>query len=81
MKYVLILSVRKIDYFERYGSFLAFHGSGFGNWHAILRTGLRNLSGTSLMSTGAVYGSGIYLAADSNTSWGYSKVLTFIKTN
>jgi hypothetical protein len=26
------------------GSFRAFHGSAFGNWHSILRGGLRNLS-------------------------------------
>lgn len=57
----------------QYGSFWAFHGSGFFNWHAILRTGLRNLSGTSMMSTGAVYGSGIYLAPESGTSIGYAQ--------
>jgi len=54
------------------GAFLAFHGSGFFNWHSIIRNGLRNLSGTSLMSTGAAYGSGIYLGADSSTSFGYA---------
>jgi hypothetical protein len=58
---------------KEYGSFWAFHGSGFFNWHAILRTGLRNLSGTDLMSTGAVYGNGIYLAAESGTSIGYAQ--------
>jgi len=58
---------------KEYGSFWAFHGSGFFNWHAILRTGLRNLSGTDLMSTGAVYGCGIYLAAESGTSIGYAQ--------
>lgn len=57
----------------QYGSFWAFHGSGFFNWHAILRTGLRNLSGTALMSTGAVYGNGIYLAPESGTSIGYAQ--------
>lgn len=57
----------------QHGSFWAFHGSGFFNWHAILRCGLRNLSGTALMSTGAVYGNGIYLAAESGTSIGYAQ--------
>lgn len=57
----------------QHGSFWAFHGSGFFNWHAILRTGLRNLSGTALMSTGAVYGNGIYLAPESGTSIGYAQ--------
>jgi hypothetical protein len=64
-----IFQQRKKDH----GSFWAFHGSGFFNWHAILRTGLRNLSGTDLMSTGAVYGNGIYLAAESGTSIGYAQ--------
>eukprot|EP01127_Copromyxa_protea_P024518 TRINITY_DN9710_c0_g1_i1.p1 TRINITY_DN9710_c0_g1~~TRINITY_DN9710_c0_g1_i1.p1 ORF type:complete len:642 (+),score=89.81 TRINITY_DN9710_c0_g1_i1:180-2105(+) len=59
---------------QQKGSFLAYHGSGFFNWHSILRNGLRNLSGTALMSTGAVYGSGIYLGADSGTSMGYAGV-------
>jgi hypothetical protein len=26
------------------GAFLAYHGSGFFNWHSIIRNGLRNLS-------------------------------------
>lgn len=29
---------------KRYGSFYAFHGSGFGNWHCIFRVGLKNYS-------------------------------------
>lgn len=57
---------------KKHGSFWAFHGSHFGNWHAILRTGLRNLSNTELMSAGAVYGAGIYLATESGTSAGYA---------
>jgi poly [ADP-ribose] polymerase 6/8 len=58
---------------KKHGSFLAFHGSAFPNWHSILRNGLKNLSGTALMTTGAVYGNGIYMAADSNTSIGYAR--------
>jgi len=54
------------------GKFHAFHGSAFFNWHSILRNGLRNLSGTALMSAGAAYGAGIYLGADSSTSMGYA---------
>jgi len=54
------------------GKFHAFHGSGFFNWHSILRNGLRNLSGTSLMSAGQAYGPGIYLGAESGTSMGYA---------
>jgi len=58
------------------GSFYAFHGSPFGNWHSILRVGLKNFSNTSLMTTGAVYGSGVYLAPDSGTSLGYARSAT-----
>jgi len=58
----------------KYGSFYAFHGSGFGNWHSILRVGLKNYSGTEFMSTGQAYGAGIYLSPSSNTSLGYARV-------
>lgn len=33
---------------KKHGSFWAWHGSGLGNWHAILREGLRNLSTSPL---------------------------------
>jgi len=54
------------------GSFYAFHGSPFSNWHSILRNGLKNYSNTANMTTGAVYGPGIYMAVDSGTSLGYT---------
>eukprot|EP01080_Neovahlkampfia_damariscottae_P002161 gene2161-2026_t len=53
------------------GSFYAFHGSGCGNWHCILRSGLKNYSNTSKMSAGAAAGAGIYLAKNMQTSIGY----------
>eukprot|EP01080_Neovahlkampfia_damariscottae_P000059 gene59-4308_t len=56
-----------------YGSFYAFHGSAIGNWHCILRGGLKNYSGTSKMSAGAVYGAGIYLGKGSGISSRYSR--------
>ncbi len=55
------------------GSILAWHGSGTGNWHSILRTGLKNMSGTKYQDNGAAYGQGIYLAVDSQTSFGYCR--------
>lgn len=55
------------------GAFKAYHGSGFANWHSILRNGLKNLSGTNLMSSGAAYGNGIYLAETSGVSSGYAQ--------
>lgn len=54
------------------GSFWAFHGSLFSNWHSILHNGLKNYSGTKHMTAGAVYGPGIYLGTDSNTSFNYA---------
>lgn len=45
--------------------------TAIGNWHSIFRNGLKNYSGTDKMSAGAAYGSGIYLASDANTSFGY----------
>eukprot|EP01126_Amoeba_proteus_P011799 TRINITY_DN14816_c1_g1_i2.p1 TRINITY_DN14816_c1_g1~~TRINITY_DN14816_c1_g1_i2.p1 ORF type:complete len:148 (-),score=25.90 TRINITY_DN14816_c1_g1_i2:100-543(-) len=58
---------------KKRGSIMTYHGSAWGNWHSIVRNGLKNLSGTNLMSTGQAYGSGIYLAKDSATSLGYAK--------
>eukprot|EP00668_Euglena_longa_P046352 GGOE01062037.1.p1 GENE.GGOE01062037.1~~GGOE01062037.1.p1 ORF type:complete len:591 (-),score=116.96 GGOE01062037.1:104-1732(-) len=53
-------------------SFCAFHGSGLGNWHAILRLGLKNFSGTEKQSHGAMYGPGIYMAVDAATALFYA---------
>ena len=50
------------------GSQYLFHGSPFYNWHGILQTGLKNMSSTSMMETGAVFGKGIYFAECSRTS-------------
>lgn len=55
------------------GSFLAFHGSPMGNWHSILRMGLRNYSKTKHQSNGAAYGSGIYFGKNFSLSWNYCK--------
>lgn len=60
---------------ELQGSFFAFHGSGAENWYSILRNGLRSMSNTSYMSTGAAYGEGIYLATDLATSMGYARAV------
>jgi poly [ADP-ribose] polymerase 6/8 len=56
------------------GSFWAWHGSAIGNWHSILRHGLKNFSGTNKQANGAAYGPGIYMAIDSGTSLGYSGI-------
>ena len=51
-----------------YGSVFAFHGSGIENWHAIIRTGLVNASGTALQVNGAACGSGIYVSLSVSSS-------------
>lgn len=53
------------------GSTWVWHGSAPGNWHCILRSGLKNYSNTPLMSAGAAHGPGIYTAKTINTSLGY----------
>lgn len=35
----------------KYGSFMAWHGSGTQNWHAIIRTSLKNASGTAMSAS------------------------------
>eukprot|EP01006_Ploeotia_vitrea_P019315 TRINITY_DN51495_c0_g1_i1.p1 TRINITY_DN51495_c0_g1~~TRINITY_DN51495_c0_g1_i1.p1 ORF type:complete len:595 (+),score=64.37 TRINITY_DN51495_c0_g1_i1:41-1786(+) len=49
------------------GSFYAFHGSPLGNWHSILRDGLKPKNYTT------AYGPGIYMATNANTSFSYMK--------
>mmetsp|Transcript_7417 Transcript_7417/g.10954 ORF Transcript_7417/g.10954 Transcript_7417/m.10954 type:complete len:639 (-) Transcript_7417:36-1952(-) len=60
--------------YKEYGSFFAFHGSSLENFHSILRRGLINASNTKLMTTGAAYGAGIYMAVDMATSFSYARV-------
>jgi poly [ADP-ribose] polymerase 6/8 len=56
-----------------HGSTFAFHGSPVENWHSILRTGLRNASGTKLQIHGAAYGAGVYISPHAATSLGYCR--------
>jgi poly [ADP-ribose] polymerase 6/8 len=58
---------------RQFGSMFLWHGSGSDRWHAILRAGLKNATGTRLMAWGPAHGEGIYFAPESNTSFGYIK--------
>lgn len=49
-----------------------YHGSSTSNWLCILRHGLRSMSKTRYMSTGAVHGDGIYVSSDVHTALGYA---------
>ena len=57
---------------QQKGSFFAFHGAPADCWYSIVRNSLRNLSSSSLQRHGASYGQGVYLAANSTLSLGYS---------
>ncbi|GMR59591.1 hypothetical protein PMAYCL1PPCAC_29786 [Pristionchus mayeri] len=48
-----------------------FHGSRMENWHSIIRSGLRNMSGTKYQLVGAAHGAGIYLSNHLATSYHY----------
>jgi hypothetical protein len=62
---------------RRHGSRFFWPGSRGHLWNAILRTGLQNMSGTAGQLNGAAHGSGIYLANDAATSFGYCQQLQF----
>jgi hypothetical protein len=51
-----------------------FHGSSSSNWYGILRNGLKNCSGTALMTTGQAYGPGIYLSDSLQFAKNYSGI-------
>lgn len=49
-----------------------YHGSPVSNWHSIMRNGLKVVSGSKWMTTGAAYGVGIYLSNTLSVSYSYS---------
>lgn len=63
------------------GNVFLFHGSGFGNWYSLCRNGVKNMSHTKYMSTGAAYGNGIYLSDNLGTSHGYANPKYNCKTS
>lgn len=54
------------DLVRRHGRVVAFHGSPLPNWWRILHVGLKNVSYTRRMATGALYGEGAYLATEAD---------------
>ena len=75
--YVMKVDLPEDPYFDKlvkkYGKKLAFHGSPIENFHSILHNGLKNMSGTRHMSTGAAFGDGIYLAQDLKVAHSFTK--------
>lgn len=62
------------DLKAKHGSTFAWHGSAPENWHAILRSGLKNASNTKLMTAGATHGAGIYLSTAASLSMHYAQM-------
>ena len=56
-----------------------YHGSVLGNWHSIVKNGIRNMSDTKLMSYGKAHGTGVYLSNDLSISYKYG--LEYTKDN
>ena len=50
-----------------------YHGSSLCNWYSIIKNGLKVMSGTEFMTTGAVHGNGIYCSDLFSMSQGYSR--------
>ena len=70
--YEIIHDIVKTKVFDIIEPEYLYHGSNIGNWYSIMRNGLKNCSGTKLMSSGAAYGNGIYLSNNANLSNSYS---------
>ncbi len=49
-----------------------FHGSSIQCWYPIIKNGLKVMSGTEFMTTGAVHGNGIYFSDSFNYSYSYA---------
>ena len=58
---------------EAVPSIYCYHGTGYDCLYSLMRNGLRNLSNSRFMTTGAAYGSGIYIAPNFATASGYTK--------
>jgi len=58
---------------RRYGSYYCWHGSNPHNWHSILKTGLKVMSGSKYQANGAAYGAGIYVSPNFSVASGYSR--------
>ena len=73
-QYKIIYDVGIENEFKSYNSgkvCYLYHGSGIDNWYSILRNGIKSMSNTSMMTTGAAYGQGIYMSDNFDTSVSY----------
>lgn len=72
-------SKERIFNFQHKQRWLLFHGSPLGNYHSILRNGLRSMSGTKFMTSGQAYGPGIYATDDIKVARGYGDCVMIIE--
>lgn len=56
---------------KEHGKVTVYHGSAIENMYSIVRNGLKNMSGSNLMRTGAVFGDGIYATGDLSVAVGF----------
>jgi ubiquitin-protein ligase len=61
----------KLDSGQKY--YYLYHGSPFYCWYSIIKNGLKNMSNTEHMTTGAAYGPGIYASNTLSVSHGYAR--------
>jgi len=77
IKYSIYKLTHELDIENKYnksnGNTFLFHGSPSENWYSIIRNGLKITSNSSLMTSGAAYGNGIYFSNDIYLSFSYSK--------
>ncbi len=62
----------KLDKTTKY--YYLYHGSPFHCWYPIIKNGLKVMSGTEFMTTGAASGNGIYLSNMLTTSYIYARI-------
>jgi hypothetical protein len=73
-----LLEDRLADIFHKKRWYM-FHGSALSNWHSIVRGGIKCLSGTKFMTTGAVWGNGIYMSDSILTAQSYGSCVAVVE--
>jgi hypothetical protein len=61
----------RLDNTNKY--YYLYHGSPIQCWYSIIKNGLKVMSGTELMTTGAAYGAGIYFSNKIAMSYAYAR--------
>lgn len=70
-KDTIVYNISYLDEKNDTKKYYLYHGSINENWYSIMCNGLKNMSKTKFMRSGAAYGNGIYLSDDSLYSQNY----------